>query len=31
MNLQEVGCRNTDFIDLDQDRYTWWPLFNAVL
>ena len=31
MDLQEVRCRSTDFIDLDQDRYMWWVLFNAVL
>jgi hypothetical protein len=21
MDLQQVGCRSTDFIDLDQERY----------
>jgi hypothetical protein len=31
MDLQEVGCTSTDLIDLDQDRYVLWPLFNAVL
>jgi len=30
MDLQEVGCRSTDFIDLDQDRYMCWDLFNTV-
>jgi hypothetical protein len=30
IDLQEVGCRSTDFIDLNQDRYMWWALFNTV-
>jgi hypothetical protein len=29
MDLQEVGCRGMDWIELAQDRDRWWPLVNA--
>ena len=31
MNLQEVGCGVTDWIELAQDGDRWWTLVNAVM
>ena len=31
MDLQEVGCGGTDWIDLAQGRDRWWGLVNAVM
>jgi hypothetical protein len=29
--LKEVGCGVMEWIELDQDRATWWALVNAVM
>jgi len=31
MYLQEVGRGGRDWLDLAQDRYSWWALVNAVM
>jgi len=31
MNLQEVGCRGTDWMELTQDMPRWRALVNAVM
>jgi hypothetical protein len=31
MDLQEVGCRDMDWIEMAQDRDRWWALVNVVL
>jgi hypothetical protein len=31
MDLQEVGCRDVDWIELAQDRVRWQALVNAVM
>jgi hypothetical protein len=30
-DLQEVGCRGMDWIELTKDREVWWALANAVM
>ena len=31
MDLQEVGWRGMDWIDLVQDRERWWALVNVIV
>jgi len=31
LDLQEVGCRGVDWIELARDRDRWWALVNAVM
>ena len=31
MDLKEVGCGDTDWLDLNQDRDRWWVLVNVVM
>jgi hypothetical protein len=31
MDLQDVGCRVMDWIELVQDRDMWWALVNAAM
>jgi hypothetical protein len=31
MDLQEVGCRGMDWIELSQDMDRWWALVKAVM
>jgi hypothetical protein len=31
MDLQEVGCGDTDLIQLAQDKDRWWALVNAIM
>jgi hypothetical protein len=31
MDLQEVGCRRVDWIELAQDSDRWWALLNVVM
>ena len=31
MDLQEVGCRGMDWIELAEDRDRWWALVNVVM
>ena len=31
MDLQEMECRDMDWIDVAQDRDRWWALVNAVM
>ena len=31
MDLQEVGCEGMDWINVAQDRDSWWALMNAIM
>ena len=31
MDIQEVGCGGTNWIELAQNRDRWWPLVNALI
>ena len=31
IDLQDLGCKDMDWIDLAQDRDKWWALVNAVM
>jgi len=31
MDLKEVGCAGRDWIEMAQDRDSWWALGNAVM
>jgi hypothetical protein len=31
MDLQEVGCRGMDWVELAEDRDGWWALVNVVI
>ena len=31
MDLQDVGWRGMDWIDVAQDRDRWWALLNAIM
>ena len=31
MDIQEVGCEGMDWIDVAEDRDSWWALVNVVM